>query len=323
MTIQNIHTSVLLNESVSHLNLKRGDIAIDCTAGRGGHSSLILKEISPGGKLICLDRDTDAIDFLKLQFASEIKDKSLLVIKSPFSKVKQIAEMLGLSGKISGILADIGVSSPQIDEANRGFSFMKDGPLDMRMDQSASLTAADIVNQFSERELQLVFQEYGEEKYSKRIAKHIVKHREKTPITSTLQLAQVIKQAVPTQAQQKHPATRVFQALRIQVNDELSELKSLLHNSFEILKPSGRLAIVTFHSLEDRIVKNFFKGKTSSLNNNPLLKDLPILNSELSAEGKIIKPFPITPSEEEILRNVRARSAKLRVIEKNGKDDLS
>lgn len=315
------HTSVLLEESISSLSLSHGDVVFDCTAGGGGHSALIRDKIAPDGQLICLDRDPHAIEHLKFMFAQDIEAKNIVVIKSPFSNIKQIADVLNLTGKISAVLADIGVSSPQLDQGIRGFSFMKDGPLDMRMDPSSGESAADVVNTRSERELQLIFQELGEEKYSRRIATKIVQERAKKPFSTTHELARVITESVPPFQQQKHPATRVFQALRIYVNGELDELKTFLESSFEILKPKGRLAVITFHSLEDRIVKNFFKGKESKTSEDPMLKYLPILDSEIQSEGRIIKPFPITPSEEEILRNVRARSAKLRVIEKNGKNE--
>lgn len=317
------HTSVLSVESVNSLLLKQGDIVFDCTAGGGGHSALIHQQISPDGQLVCLDRDPQAIEHLKARFAKEIEDRNIIVIKSPFSKIKQVADLLNLSGKISAVLADIGVSSPQLDQAERGFSFMKDGPLDMRMDPSTGESAADLVNTRTERELQLIFQEYGEEKYSRRIARKIVQEREKKTFSTTLELAKAITDAVPKSPQGKHPATRVFQALRIYVNAELDELKTFLEGSFEILKPEGRLAIITFHSLEDRIVKNFFKEKESKSIKDPMLKYLPILDSEIRSEARIIKPFPMLPSDEEIQRNVRARSAKLRVIEKNGRNEQS
>jgi len=315
------HTTVLLEESIAGLSLKQGDCVFDCTAGGGGHSKLIQEKISPNGQLICLDRDPQAIEHLKNFFAKEVETKNIVIIKSPFSKIKQIAQMLNVVGKVSAVLADIGVSSPQLDQADRGFSFMKDGPLDMRMDPSSGESAADLVNTKTERELQLIFQEFGEEKYSRRIAKKIVQERTKKLFSTTHELAQIVSESVPPFEQQKHPATRVFQALRIYVNGELDELKEFLTGSFEILKPNGRLAVVTFHSLEDRIVKTFFKEKESGIAKDPMLKYLPIMSSDLASEGTIIKPFPILPSEDEILRNIRSRSAKLRVIEKTGKTD--
>ncbi len=316
------HASVLLEESISYLSLNPGDIVFDCTAGGGGHSQKILGKISPGGKLICLDRDPQAITHLKKIFQIEIEQKNVSIIKSPFSKIKQIAEMLGFSGKISAIFADIGVSSPQLDQGHRGFSFMKDGPLDMRMDSDSGESAADVVNSRNERELQLIFQEFGEEKYARRIAKKIVQIRSEKPFTRTKELANAICDAVPPkQHHEKHPATRVFQALRIYVNKELEELQVFLKDSFEILKENGKLGIITFHSLEDRIVKNFYKEKELKISKDPMLKYLPIMHSDTKIEAKIIKPFPILPTEAEILRNIRARSAKLRVIEKIGSNE--
>lgn len=310
------HTSVLLEESVGALLLSHGDYAIDCTSGGGGHSQLIRDALGPSGTLICLDRDPRAIEHLKLRFAQDIEANKTIVIKSAFSKIKQVASLLGVAGKISGILADLGVSSPQLDDAERGFSFLKDGPLDMRMDPALPETAADIVNTRSERELQLIFQNFGEETYSKRIARKITQERHKKLFESTLQLASCVKSAVPPSHQNKHPATRVFQALRICVNHELDELQKFLEDSFDILKPGGRLAVISFHSLEDRIVKQFFKEKETGKVKDPLLKYLPITDQNEPKAAKIIKPFPLLPSSLEIERNVRSRSAKLRVIEK-------
>lgn len=310
------HQSVLVEESLAALSLKKGDCVVDCTAGGGGHSSQIIKSIAPGGQLICLDRDSQAIQHLTEQFKQEIEARDITVIKSPFSKIKNIAKMMGLEGKISAIFADIGVSSPQLDLAERGFSFSKDGPLDMRMDREANETAADVVNSREEKELKQIFQEYGEERFAQRIARRIVQAREKENIQTTAQLSTIISSCIPKGKQNKHPATRVFQALRIYVNDELGELKRFLSDSFEILKPNGRLAVISFHSLEDRIIKEFFKGKERKTFANPMLKYLPIAESEEEKEGEIIKPFPVIPSEEEIRSNPRSRSAKLRVIEK-------
>ncbi len=311
------HKSVLAEEAVSSLNLQKGDCVIDCTAGGGGHSRSIWEAIGPDGQLICLDRDPQAIQHLKEFFGDLVSDKKVLIIKNTFSNLKQIANMLRVTGKVAAILADIGVSSPQLDQAERGFSFGKAGPLDMRMDPTQGESASDVVNTKSERELQLIFQNYGEEKFSRRIAQRIVQERNKAPITTTDELARIISAAVPPTAKgQKNPATQVFQALRIYVNAELDELKSFLDQSLEVLKPEGRLAIITFHSLEDRIVKNFFKEKEGSNVKDPMLKYLPIRQDDIQAEAKIIKPFPIVPSDDEINRNIRSRSAKLRVLEK-------
>lgn len=317
------HKSVLTNECLSHLNVQPGDCVFDCTAGGGGHSMELWKRIAPHGQLVCIDRDPHAIEHLKTVFADLIPSRKVLVIKNTFSNLQQIAKVLNFSGKISAILADLGVSSPQLDQAERGFSFMKDAPLDMRMDQSqGNLSAKDVLATSSERELQNIFQNFGEERYSRRIAKKIVETRSTKEILTTKELADIIVATVPFDKKSKrHPATQVFQALRIFVNSELTELQGFLSQAFEVLKPKGRLAVISFHSLEDRIVKNFFKEKEGKNSQDPVLKHLPILHSEIPCEGTIIKPFPISPSPEEILLNFRARSAKLRVIEKIGTNE--
>ena len=317
------HTSVLANEIIAGLALTKGDCVFDCTAGGGGHSRLIWEAIGPSGQLVCLDRDPQAIDHLKTLFEDVTKERKVIIIKSTFSNIKQIAKMLNLTGKVAAILADIGVSSPQLDQADRGFSFSKAGPLDMRMDPTQGESARDIVNLKSDRELQLIFQEFGEEKYARRIAQKIVQERSKAPIETTHDLARIVTESVPPHKHQKHPATRVFQALRIYVNAELDELKSFLTQSFDILKPNGRLAVITFHSLEDRIVKKFFKEKEGGNLKDPMLKYLPIKQEDIVPEGQIIKPFPLVPSDDEIIKNIRARSAKLRVIEKIGTNERS
>lgn len=313
------HKSVLLDEVIDALSLKNGDIVIDCTAGGGGHAEKIWDRIAPDGLLICIDRDPTAITHLQKRFATLIEEKKIIVIKERFSQLEKIVKMLNLSGKVCAILADLGVSSVQLDTGERGFSFMKNAPLDMRMDpQTQAISAADVLATFEEKDLADLFYKLGEESHSRKIAKEIVKKRESSPIQTTEQLVNIIEKVKIAQKRKKHPATLVFQALRIFVNEELDELQDLLTQAFKVLKIHGRLAIISFHSLEDRLVKSFFKEKADKLSKHQHLKYLPIRNDDslFQQEGQLIKPFPTLPSEEEILSNKRSRSAKLRVIEK-------
>jgi 16S rRNA (cytosine1402-N4)-methyltransferase len=315
------HTTVLLHEAVSFLDLKPGDIVIDCTVGAGGHTELLAETVGPSGRVLGLDRDTSA-----LQLAHDrLKAKNLLqrveLIHAPFSAVRKVVEERNLQKKLRGLLADIGVSSMHLDIGSRGFSFQSDGPLDMRMDPSQPQTAADLVNTESEEVLYQIFRDYGEEPKARQLARKIVAAREEAPFRSTLQLAQFVKDNLhyPTHSR-KHPATKIFQALRIAVNDELGELKKLLSDGLEILSPGGRLAVISFHSLEDRIVKESFVDFSGKNKASSFPKGLPIDAKSMAiltnAKAKIIKPFPISPSDDEILHNPRARSAKLRVLEK-------
>lgn len=318
MTTTN-HITVLLNELVDSLALHEGDVAVDCTAGRGGHTDLMLKAVGESGKVVALDRDPDAINFMQTRFAHQINDGRLILRKATFSEIQNVISELGLAGKISGVAADIGVSSPQLDVAERGFSFRNDGPLDMRMDSSSGQTAADLVNGLSETDLIRIFREYGEEPKAKFAAQAIVKERAKAPILTTHQLAGIVEKAIfYREKSRKHPATKVFQALRIAVNDELGELEKVLADGFNLLRPGGRLSIISFHSLEDRIVKRKFEDLTGKKTKIP--RDLPLTEEAWKkmkgAKAQIIKPFPVEPSEEEIASNPRSRSAKLRVLEK-------
>ncbi len=313
------HITVLKNELVEFLDLKHGDAVVDCTAGRGGHTELLLKAVGEAGKVIALDRDPDAIAFMETRFSQEIQSGRLILRKVPFSQLKSVIADLGYEGKLAGVAADIGVSSPQIDVASRGFSFRTDGPLDMRMDSSEGETAADLVNNLSEAELTRIFREFGEEPKAKFAAQAIVKERAKAPIITTYQLADIVEKAIfYREKSRKHPATKIFQALRIAVNDELGELEALLEDGFSLLKKNGRMGIISFHSLEDRLVKRKFEDLTGKKTKIP--RDLPITEEAWQkmkgAKAKIIKPFPIDPSETEIETNPRSRSAKLRVLEK-------
>ncbi len=305
------HTSVLLHESVEALNIKPDGIYVDATMGGGGHSSLILEFLTTG-RLIGFDQDEVAIKHNQEKFRN---DDRVTIIKSNFKNLKSELDKIGIT-KIDGIIYDLGVSSMQIDESERGFSYMLDAQLDMRMDQSQALSAYDVVNTMSEKDLTKIFKDYGEEKFSKQIASAIVDKRTQAPITTTLELVEVIKGAIPKKFFYKltsHPAKKVFQALRIYVNQELNVFKISVDDAFKLLNVGGRISVITFHSLEDRICKTTFKELSSV---DPSLKDLPVIPQDLQAKGKVITNKPILPSKEELENNSRARSAKLRVIEK-------
>jgi len=302
-----MHKPVLLAEVIANLNIKDKGIYVDATFGRGGHSREILKLLGPNGQLLVLDKDPQAIQEAKL-----IEDKRVKVHHGSFKNLKKWIAELGLLGKIDGILLDLGVSSPQLDEPQRGFSFMQDGPLDMRMDPSQSYDAAAWINTASEKEIDNVLQEYGEEKFHRRIAAAIVRAREIAPIKRTLQLAAIIAKANPKWERHKHPATRSFQAIRIFIYHELEELKNCLEQSLEILTVKGRLLIITFHSLEMRIVKQFLHKYAKA---DFLPRDIPIKYQELKIRLQKIKGT-IRPNKDEIVINPRARSAALTVMEK-------
>ncbi len=313
------HTTVLLHETVVGVKPKNGEIYVDCTAGGGGHTALLLELSAPQGRVIAFDRDPYACAHLKTRFENELKNGRLILKQSPFSELKPALSELGLLGKVSGIIADIGVSSPQIDEAERGFSFMNNGPLDMRM-SGEGLSAADVVNGESEFELARIFYELGEEVKSRQIARAIVASREARPFLETKQLADFVKAVARWHTDsKKHAATKVFQALRIHVNQELGELSTLVHDALDLLRPEGRLAIISFHSLEDRIIKHEFQKLAGRRRDKDLPKELAaIINQQNdSTKAEIIKPFPTLPSEAEVKENYRSRSAKLRILEKH------
>lgn len=302
------HISVLLNECIDALNIKADGIYIDGTAGGAGHSKEIAKRLK-NGLLLALDQDPDAV-----KVATErLKEMPAKVIKSNFSDMDIVAKEQGIDG-VDGILLDLGVSSYQLDTAERGFSYHKDAPLDMRMSQSG-ISAKDIINNFSERELSDIFIRFGEEKFSKRIAERIVKNREKEEIISTVQLAEIIANAVPASARRDgHPARKCFQALRIAVNGELDVLTDTLDKAFNLLNKDGVLAIITFHSLEDRIVKLKFKEFATGCTCPP---DFPVCVCGKTPRGRLLTKKPIEPTPQELEDNPRSRSAKLRVIIKN------
>ena len=302
-----MHVSVLLEESIKYLNLKEDSVIVDCTLGYGGHSSKILSQI-PNGFLYAFDQDKEAIK----EAEKKLKGSGLNfeIINTNFKNIKE--EILKRTDKVDGILFDLGVSSPQLDEADRGFSFHKDAPLDMRMNQDSSFSAYDVVNGYSEKELTNIFYKYGEEKYSSSIARAIVKYRDEKSIETTLELTEIIKNSVPEKYRRDHhPARKVFQAIRIEVNDELNVFEKALRDSLDLLNDGGRICVITFHSLEDRLCKEIFK-EVSSVPKE--LRDLPIIPDEYRPKFRVIGN--IAPSKEEILNNKRSRSARLRVIER-------
>lgn len=304
------HISVLLNESIQQLNIKEKGIYVDCTLGGGGHSSEILKRI-PSGHLYAFDQDSFAINTADEKLKKIASNYTL--INENFANIKVALEEENVDG-VDGILYDLGVSSFQLDIPERGFSYRFDGPLDMRMDQTAELDAYTVVNTYDEKSLVRILFEYGEEKFARLIARKIVTEREKKPIETTLELVEIIKKALPASAlrNSSHPAKQTFQAIRIEVNHELDILKKALDDGLSLLNKKGRMVVITFHSLEDRIVKKLFKEKTTL----QLPKDLPYIPEGYEIEYKLINSKVILPSESEISNNLRSHSAKMRVIEK-------
>lgn len=312
------HVTVLLDEAVEGLNIKEDGIYVDCTLGGAGHSSEILKRLSPKGRLICFDQDPLAIEVAKERLKDHLSQVTF--IHSNFRELKSGLASVGITA-VDGVLYDLGVSSPQLDTPERGFSYNHDAPLDMRMDTEGSLTAYDIINHWSYEDLVRIFFRYGEEKFSKRIARKIEEIRETKKIETTAELAEIIKNSIPAATRRKggHPAKRVFQAVRIAVNDELGSIEESLTDAITLLKPEGRISVITFHSLEDRICKTIFK-EASSLPEMP--RNLPVIPEGMQPELNLINRKPIIPSEKEIEANKRARSAKLRVAEKaKGEND--
>ncbi len=305
-----MHKSVLLEEAIAALNLKDDGVYVDSTLGYAGHSSEILKRVRRGS-LFAFDQDIDAVNYSEEKLKKDFKNYK--IINDNFVNIKTDLATLGIN-KVDGILFDLGVSSPQLDNASRGFSYHNDARLDMRMNQKQSLSAYEVVNNYSEEELSRVFFKYGEEKYSKSIAKKIVEYRKAKDIETTLELVDIIKSAVPERVKrEKHPARKVFQAIRIEVNDELTVLETALKESLDILNIGGRIVVITFHSLEDRIVKNIFKEVTEV---DPKVKGLPNIPEEYLPSFKLVNAKVITPDQGELSDNNRARSSKLRIIER-------
>ena len=305
----NAHTTVLLTEAVDALMVNAEGIYIDGTYGRGGHSRALLARLSPQGRLLALDRDPQAIAHAQ---ALQSQDARFAMVQRNFAELGDVLAERGLSGRVSGVLLDLGVSSPQLDDAARGFSFLQDGPLDMRMNPRAGISAAEWINSASADEMAAVFRDYGEERHARRIAQAIVTARASQPFERTLQFAEVVAAANPAWEKHKHPATRVFQAVRIFINDELGALRAALQAALAALCDGGRLAVISFHSLEDRIVKQFMREQARG---QLLPRHIPVTGTPqgqtLKLVGKAIKP-----SEAEVTANPRARSAVLRVAEK-------
>lgn len=303
-----MHKSVLLNECLEYLNLSESSVIVDCTLGYGGHSSNILKEIKRGF-LFAFDQDDEAIKHSRDRLSS-VSD-NFEIIRSNFVNLKKELETRGIT-HVNGILYDLGVSSPQLDEGERGFSFHQDARLDMRMDTNSDFDAYKLVNTYEYKDLARIFNIYGEEKYASSIAKNIVSYRNTKPIETTLELVEIIKNSVPIKyRREKHPARRVFQAIRIEVNKELDVFTKSLTDALDLIDVGGRICVITFHSLEDKICANIFKN-VSSIDKN--LAKLPVIPEEYQPKFKVIAS--IKPSEEEINLNPRSRSAKLRVIER-------
>lgn len=308
------HISVLLHETVNQLNIKPDGVYVDCTLGGAGHSRYLLSQLTEKGHLYVFDRDKVAIENAQVVLSEYIEKNMVTFIKSNFSDIKEELHALGVY-EVDGILYDLGVSSPQLDVIERGFSYANDAPLDMRMDQEQLLSAYHIINEWDYNELVKIFYRYGEEKFSKQIARNIEKIRGKSPIETTGQLVEIIRDSMPMAAKRKggHPAKRVFQAVRIAVNDELGSIERSLVDALALLKVGGRISVITFHSLEDRIVKTIFK-EYSNVKETPL--KLPVLPQEYEPDYKLVVKKPILPSESEVECNSRAKSAKLRVIER-------
>ncbi|UIJ64863.1 16S rRNA (cytosine(1402)-N(4))-methyltransferase RsmH [Bacillus cereus] len=306
------HVTVLLKETVDGLDIKPDGTYVDCTLGGGGHSSYLLSQLTEGGKLIAFDQDEIAIQNAKEKFSSY--GEQFITVKSNFRYLAEKLQEIGIT-EVDGILFDLGVSSPQLDTPERGFSYHHDAPLDMRMDQDAPLTAYDVVNSWSYEQLVRIFFQYGEEKFSKQIARKIEAYRENKAIETTGELVELIKEGIPAPARRTggHPAKRVFQAIRIAVNDELKVFEEALEFAIEMVKPGGRVSVITFHSLEDRICKTTFKRNSTTPQLPP---GLPIIPDEFKPKLKLITRKPILPSDIELEENNRARSAKLRIAEK-------
>ncbi len=303
------HQTVLLDEAVAALVQDQGGIYIDGTFGRGGHSGAILKTLNSVGRLIAVDKDPEAIAVAQQFFGD---DDRFSVFHTSFSELEDLLSEKQLVGNVNGVLLDLGVSSPQLDEAQRGFSFQQDGPLDMRMNTEVGISARDWIASAEENEMITVFREFGEERYARRIAKAIVEKRHTAPIETTLQLAGIVAEAHPAWEKNKHPATRVFQAIRIFINRELDDLQCLLDGVVDLLAVGGRLVVISFHSLEDRMVKNFMRDQARG---EKLPAKLPVRNEMLNVRMKLVGKA-IKASVQEVEQNVRARSAVMRVAEK-------
>ena len=306
------HVSVLLHETVDGLNVRPDGTYVDATLGGGGHAFEVCSRLGDKGRFIGIDQDADAIKAASERLAGF--GEKVTIIRSNYRDMKPQLQAIGVD-KVDGIVLDLGVSSYQLDTAERGFSYRADAPLDMRMDQRQKMTARDIVNGYSEAELYRVIRDYGEDRFAKNIAKHIVAEREKAPIETTGQLSEIIRHAIPMKIQKTsgHPSKRTFQAIRIELNHELEVLRDSLDGMIDMLRPGGRICIITFHSLEDRIVKSAFRK-----NEDPCIcpSDFPVCVCGKTSKGKVVTRKPILPSEEEMEKNSRSKSAKLRIFER-------
>jgi len=308
-SVQDIHRPVLLNEAVKALNIKADGFYLDGTFGRGGHTAEIIKSLGEEGRLLAMDQDPRAVEVARQKFSG---DSRFEIVQQNFEKIEEVVSSRGMMQQIDGVLLDIGVSSPQLDDASRGFSFIRPGPLDMRMNPDTGQSAAEWLAEVSEYDLTTVLMHFGEEKFARRIASAIVETRKETVIDDTVQLANIIEAAIPVKPKNKHAATKSFQAIRIHVNRELEVLEHALQAGLNVLAVGGRLAVISFHSLEDRMVKRFFR----EMSRGPQIpKDIPVLAKDLQQPYKLIGKA-IKPGKNEIAENPRSRSSVLRVIER-------
>ena len=302
------HTPALLNETLQGLKIRSDGMYIDCTFGRGGHSRAILDQLGEDGSLLAFDKDPDAIAAVDGQL---LDDPRFTLVHGSYTKLEETVKAMKLTKKVNGVFLDLGVSSPQLDDASRGFSFLRDGDLDMRMDNSHGMTAAEWLNQAPAKEIANVLYEYGDERYSRRIARAIVERRDEEPMARTMQLAELVVSAIPHKEKDKHPATRTFQAIRIFINRELEELETVLTQAMNVLSANGRLLVISFHSLEDRIVKRFMRGQSRGVD---IPREIPVTHDVFKSKLTIVgKPVRCQPDE--IKNNPRARSAVLRIAE--------
>jgi 16S rRNA (cytosine1402-N4)-methyltransferase len=302
------HTPVLLNETLQGLKIRSDGMYIDCTFGRGGHSRAILEQLGEDGHLLAFDKDPDAIAAVDEQL---LDDPRFTLVHGSYTKLEETVKAMKLTNKVSGVFLDLGVSSPQLDDASRGFSFMRGGDLDMRMDNSHGMTAAEWLNKASAEEIANVLYEYGDERFSRRIARAIVERRDEEPMVRTTQLADLVASTIPNKEKDKHPATRTFQAVRIFINRELEELDSVLMQAMNVLSANGRLLVISFHSLEDRLVKRFMRDQSRGVD---IPREIPVTHDVFKPKLIIIGK-PIRSQQDEIKNNPRARSAVLRIAE--------
>lgn len=308
------HDTVLLAETIDSLDVIPNGTYVDCTLGGAGHTGHLLSQLNELGKLYAFDQDQTALDYAQKMYKDEIETGKLVLIKDNFRNIRTALQELGVK-HVDGIYYDLGVSSPQLDVAERGFSYNKDAKLDMRMNQEQELTAYEVVNMWSFNDLVRIISRYGEERFAKRIARAIEENRDKAPIESTLELSEIVKAAIPAATRRTggHPAKRTFQAIRIAVNDELGALEDSLQDGVKLLKVGGRMSVITFHSLEDRLVKQYFRELSSTPETPP---NMPMIPDHLKPEYRMVSRKPIVASEEELQDNNRARSARLRTIER-------